>query len=121
MLTFRYLNKLISTYIFIYSSQIETEDNSNLQSAINSTNYTQESTNNISSASIFPQHNNTIQTNQINSVSSSLNNVPPAISRVSEDILDHFESDDDFEQNIDYGMLDELENSQRQVNAVSGV
>lgn len=35
------------------------------------------------------------------------------------DILEHFESDDDFEQNIDYEALDEIENSQRPTNTVS--
>lgn len=95
--------------------QIETDDSSQVQSA--SDNNNQDSSNNFD-VSNTASSTNIVNQNQINISSSYQNNLPAANLRnesSTEDILDHFESDDDdFAENIDYGVLDEIENSQRQ-------
>ena len=105
--------------LFSCCRQIERQDDNQNEPTETPNHNNQESSNNFRSSD-HDAEINLIQQNQMNSRISSLNSNSSTGLRSSSndavDVLDHFDSDDDFDQNIDYGVLDEIENSQRQVS-----
>lgn len=102
----------------IYFSQIPTDVNEEENDAsVGNTNITSNTQRLSNSHSSSNMNFHSAERNQVNSLLPQQSSIQTRHNE--EDILESFESDDDFVQNIDYGKIDEIESTQGQPQEVS--